>query len=206
MNILRDKNFRTFVVRFLFVFSFCYFFTLAIIGLSAPNGYYVSFVAKYLDYVTLITKSLLKGTELLLSIFNIHTYRAPGFIIRIVGGRGVQIAYDCVGYGVMSFWIAFVTVSAGSFRKKSLSLVSGLFLLWLINVSRISLFLVAINRNWPMPFGLDHHTLFNITAYFAIFLMIFFFVRKKNNIHEKNEYPGNRKQDGTGIQENEINS
>jgi hypothetical protein len=35
--------------------------------------------------------------------------------------------------------------------------------------------LVAINRQWAMPLGIDHHTWFNIFAYGAIFGLMFFF-------------------------------
>jgi exosortase/archaeosortase family protein len=86
---------------------------------------------------------------------------------------------DCVGYGVMSFWTAFTLASDRSWKMRLAWLAGGLVLLWLINVIRIGLFLVAINKGWPMPFGLDHHTLFNIFAYGAIALMIWRFEARR---------------------------
>ncbi len=182
MNFLKDKNFKFFVIKFLLLFAILYFGTLAVIGLAAPDGYYSPFVAKYLDHVSLITNLLLYGTKGLLSIFGIETYFAPNFVIRIVNGTGVQIAYDCVGYGVMSFWIAFVVASSASLRKKAFWVIFGLGLLCFINICRISLLIVAYNRHWGMPLSIDHHTWFNIVAYIAIFSMIYFFDRSGKKV------------------------
>jgi exosortase/archaeosortase family protein len=118
---------------------------------------------------------LLSGTGFFLSLFGIPTQTEPGFFMRITGGRGVIIAMDCVGYGVYSFWIAFVAANSGSFARKIKWIFFGVLALWLINDIRITLFLVAINKGWPMPLGLDHHTWFNIFAYLFIFLMIWWY-------------------------------
>ena len=85
------------------------------------------------------------------------------------------IAMDCVGYGVYSFWIAFVAANRGKFWKKTLWILLGVIVLWFINVIRITLFLVAINKGWPMPLGIDHHTWFNIVAYLMIFILIWLY-------------------------------
>ena len=90
------------------------------------------------------------------------------------------IARDCVGIGVMSFWAAFVLATVmTSLKQKITWLFSGLLLLWVINVLRIGLFLVARNRAWDMPLSLDHHTWFTIFAYGAIFGMIYVFEKSR---------------------------
>ena len=143
VSLLKDKNFIGFVVKFLLLFAALYYGTLLIIGLSAPDDYYIPFVAKYLDYITQLKWGLMKSTKFFLSLFGIETYFAPNFSIKIVEGRGVRIAMSCVGYGVYSFWIAFVLASAGKILAKLLWVMGGLLLLWTINVVRIALFLLA---------------------------------------------------------------
>ncbi|MBS1735475.1 MAG: exosortase/archaeosortase family protein [Bacteroidetes bacterium] len=145
------------------------------IGLAAPGGYHILFIEKYLDYVSWIKISLIKATAFILSLFHIPTVSEPGFLIRFKGGRGVFIAMDCVGYGVYSFWIAFVIANKGVFWKKIKWIIIGVAGLWFINVIRITLFLTSINQGWPMPLGLDHHTWFNIIAYLLIFFMIWIY-------------------------------
>ncbi|MDP4285510.1 MAG: exosortase/archaeosortase family protein [Bacteroidota bacterium] len=164
-----------YLIKFAGVFCICYFGTLAMIGLAAPGGIYSPFVAKYLDYVSWIKISLMRATAFFLSFFHIGTQTEPGFIIKFKGGRGVLIAMSCVGYGVYSFWIAFVAANKGKWLKKTLWIVCGVLALWLINAIRITLFLTSVNKGWPMPLGIDHHTWFNIFAYLLIFFMIWLY-------------------------------
>lgn len=151
------------------------------IGLAAPGGYFSPFVAHYLDYVSWIKISLIKATGFILSLCNVATHTEPGFLIRINGGRGVFIAMDCVGYGVYSFWIAFVAANTGTLPRKITWIISGLLILWLINVIRITLFLVAINKGWPMPLGIGHHTWFTLVAYGMIFIFIWCYDKTSEN-------------------------
>jgi exosortase/archaeosortase family protein len=99
----------------------------------------------------------------------------------------VHMVYSCIGYGVMSFWAAFIIVNKGSWKKKFLWVVSGWIAIWCINVVRLSLLILAINKNWQMPLGLDHHTWFTIAAYILIFILIYFYDRssKKNCKNQK---------------------
>lgn len=124
---------------------------------------------------------MINTTGGILSIFNIQTLKEPGFLLRIKGGRAIIIAMSCVGYGVYSFWIAFVAANTGIFWKKIRWIVMGLLILWFINVIRITLFLLAINKGWPMPLGLDHHTWFTIVAYGMIFILIWLYDKKSGN-------------------------
>ncbi|MEO9004879.1 MAG: exosortase/archaeosortase family protein [Ginsengibacter sp.] len=170
-----------YLLKFAVIFCLCYYGTIAIIGLAAPGGYYIPFIEKYLDYVSWIKISLMKATGIILSLFHISTDTEPGFLIRFREGRGVIIAMDCVGYGVYSFWIAFVAANKGAFWKKIKWIIAGVASLWFINVLRITLFLTSINQGWPMPFGIDHHTWFNICAYLLIFTMIWFYDKSYGN-------------------------
>ena len=177
MSILKDKSFIGFVIKFLLLFVIFYYGTLAVIGLSAPGGYYSPFVAKYLDYISLLRISLMGGTKILLSLFGIDTYYASEYVLRKINGTGFQMVYQCLGYGVMSFWVAFVAATAVPLLKKTSWVILGLIMLYLINITRLSLVLVAGNNKWKFPFGWDHHTWFNIFAYISIFTMMYFFDR-----------------------------
>ena len=177
MKFLLDRKFLWFVAKFLLLFVVFYYGTIAWIGIAAPGGVYSPFVAQWLDYVSWIKQSLMAGTGSLVGLFGHKTVMEPGFLIRIIGKRGVYIAMDCVGYGVYSFWAAYVLANACSVARKVGWVIGGVLLLWMINVVRISMFLVAINQNRAMPFGIDHHTWFNLAAYVLIFGMIGVFQR-----------------------------
>ncbi|MEO9211431.1 MAG: exosortase/archaeosortase family protein [Ginsengibacter sp.] len=167
------------------MFCVLYFGTYAIIGLASPAFYYSPFVDKYLDYVSGLKNTLLYSTAFLLSLFHIPTEILPGFIIKISGGKGVIVAQSCVGIGVYSFWIAFVAANKGSFWRKVKWIFGGLLSLWFINDVRITLFLLAVNKGWPNPLGMDHHTWFNIFAYLLIFVLIWWYDKKSKILENK---------------------
>jgi exosortase/archaeosortase family protein len=104
-------------------------------------------------------------------------------------GVGVRMVYSCIGYGVMSFWAAFVFANKGSWQKKTGWILGGLTALWIINILRVGLLLLATHKHWPIPFSWDHHTWFNIFAYALIFIMIYFYDRsnKKNSVTAENK-------------------
>lgn len=87
------------------------------------------------------------------------------------------MVYSCIGYGVMSFWAAFILANRGNWRKKTIWITGGLLCLWAINVLRVGLLLLAAKKNWSFPLGWDHHTWFNVVAYALIFGMIYFYDR-----------------------------
>jgi exosortase/archaeosortase family protein len=172
-NEFQMKQFLSFVIKFIVFFILFYYGTKTVIALSATEGHYNQYVANHLDYVSLIKRSLIWGTRLLLSFFHIDTYQVDPFVVRIKDGVGVRIAHGCVGYGVDSFWLAYVLANSWKVKMKAKLIVIGLFVLWLINVLRISLLLVTMQHNKSMPLGLDHHTWFNIISYGLILLFLF---------------------------------
>ena len=174
----KDKQFIRFVIKFLLLFCLFYYGTIAWIGIAAPGGYHSPFVERWLDYVSWIKQSLLWAVGLFTGWMGYSTVIEPGFVIRIENSDAVLIAMDCVGYGVYSFWAAYVLAGNKSWTKKIAWLLGGLFLLWLINAWRITLYLLALYKNKDMPLGIDHHTWFNIVAYVFIFGMIWVFERR----------------------------
>ena len=165
-----------YLLKFIGVFCVCYFGTLALIGICAAGGFYSPFIAKYFDYVSLLRKSLLHGSKWLLNLFGYKAEVSGIYYLKLITGKKVHVGYDCLGYGVMSFWNAFIVANKGSLSKKLRWIFGGLFLIWLINIVRISMLLVAINNKQVPPF-FDHHTWFNIVAYLLIFLLIYFYDR-----------------------------
>lgn len=160
-----------------------YFGTLAIIGLSTPENHYNSFVANYLNFISPLRSSLLHGAKVFLSVLGYSTDLVDDYTLAMPGESGIRMVYSCIGYGVMSFWVAFIIANKGNWRKKTAWVVGGLVALWFINIMRLALLLLTINKGWSIPFGWDHHTWFNIFAYLLIFTMIFFYDKsiKKNH-------------------------
>jgi exosortase/archaeosortase family protein len=156
-----------------------YFGTLGIIGLSSEEGLHSRFVADHLNFIIPLRQSILWATQQLLNLCELANERHDSMTIGLEGGSAVRIVYSCLGYGVMSFWAAFVFANAGRIKRKALWLISGLCLLWALNVLRIFLLLIAINRDLLVSLPVDHHTIFNVVAYAFIFLLIYFYDRSQ---------------------------
>lgn len=181
-----SKNFIHYFFKFLLIFSFIYYGTIALIGIVSPGGYYSKFVATWLDYVSLLRYVLLQSSMAILHVLGYQVYLKDAYSITLQNGHGVHVGFDCIGYGVMAFWLAFVLANNGSKMKKLQWISIGLFSIFIINVVRISMMLIAVNKHWKSPLGLDNHTLFNIVAYALIFFMIYLFDRTAKNKADKN--------------------
>ena len=165
------------MLKFLLSFCILYYGTIAWIGITAPGGYYSPFAAHYLNYVSALRWLLLHTSKLLLQLIGFNVYLKDIYTIKLQNGLGVHVGYDCIGYGVMIFWIAFIFANKGSFIKKIKWMTGGIFIILIVNVLRISLMVIAINQKWPNVFNMDNHTWFNIAAYSVIFIMIYLFDR-----------------------------
>ena len=175
-------NFIQFLLVFALVFLLCYFSALFITGLTVEGGFYSSFIAKYFDVASWLRTSLISGTKIVVSLFNIETVRTSDYILRIPNANGIKIVYSCLGFGVMSFWVAYIIATVAPRRKKILWFFIGLLIIWFINVIRLSMVLLAGNKGWRFPFGWDHHSWFNIIAYLFIFTMMYFFEKNIKKI------------------------
>ena len=180
------NTFPQFILVFVLIFLLCYFGTLFITGLAIPGGIYSPFAETYFNLAAWLRTSLIEGTKLFVAFFKIETVRTNEYVLRIPQANGIRIVYSCLGFGVMSFWTAYIIATTAKKIKKIVWLFIGLLLIWIINVVRISMVLIAGKKGWKFPLGLDHHTWFNIIAYLAIFLMMFLFEKniKKSYLHD----------------------
>ncbi|MFT3679156.1 MAG: archaeosortase/exosortase family protein [Ferruginibacter sp.] len=183
---LKNKNFTAYLVKFLFFFCLLYFGTLLWIGITTPGGVYFSFADKYFDYISFLRKSIIGGARFFLSAMNYDTVMEGEYNVRLKNGYGIHMVYSCLGYGIMSFWAAFVIANTGSVKKKISWVVAGFIIIWILNVLRIALLILARNNKTTIFNGISHHTFFNIVAYLFVFLMMYLFDRSLKNHNSNN--------------------
>ncbi|CAN5350652.1 hypothetical protein BH09BAC2_BH09BAC2_15720 [soil metagenome] len=175
---LQNKPLRIYLLKFALAFCFLYFGTLAVIGISAPGGLYNSFIAQHLNYIDWLRSALLHVSKIVVNIFGFKSRIFNDYVLGIPEGHSVRMVYKCVGYGVMSFWGAFIFANNITWQRKILWILSGWLMIFIINVIRIAALVIAVNTNTKLPVAIDHHTIFNIVAYALIFCMIWIFDKK----------------------------
>jgi exosortase/archaeosortase family protein len=180
-----NKNLLRYLLKFILSFCFLYYGTKAIIGLASPGGYYAAFINEYLNYVKWFRYALLYSAKALLSISGYKVFVQNMYTLRMYNGHGVHLVYSCLGFGILSFWAAFIFANKTNWRKKIIWIVGGWAMISFINVIRLSLLLISANEKKATTLNIDNHTLFNIAAYLLVFVMIYLFDRSQKKSGEE---------------------
>ena len=175
--------FYNFLFLFFSLFLLIYFGFQFLSGLAVIGGNYSPFVEKYFNIASWIRQAIMFCTKHFVSLFGLNAHLENEYVLKDESGAAIKLIYGCLGIGVYSFWFAYTLASDCKLFNKITWLLAGFLILWSINIIRIGLVLIATKNKWIFPLGLDHHTWFNIVAYFFIFLMVFFF--EKNIKHTK---------------------
>ena len=171
-----NKDFLKYVLILLVVYVVLDYGTYAFIGITTPDGkYYVSFFDEYFNYVKVLRLIILAGSQFWMSVLGYETYLQDAYTIKVVNGASVRLVYSCLGYGVISFWIAFIAANQVNIYFKLKWLVIGIFFIIFSNTIRISFLLIANENKWPKVFNIDHHTVYNIINYVLLIILIFIF-------------------------------
>lgn len=142
------------------------------------GGYFIPFL-KYIDYVSCYRQLLLGSAEKLLDLFGYNAYTRGPYLLYINGKSGIQLVYECLGIGVLSFWIAFIATDVyGTFKNKIRWILFGLLIITVLNIARIIVLLLAVYKHWMNIAGIDHHTLYNSIVYIIVLLMVFSYRKK----------------------------
>jgi len=171
-----------FIIKFLSLFALLYFFCIVFISITyrASNPLYL-FLRDHLNYIDWLRYSVLRTSEFFCKLIGVDSFIENRIIIHVTNSpKKLHMGYDCIGYGVMSFWTAFVIANKTSLSKKLYWLIGGCIIIWFINCIRVAVLLIALRNNWPISKYVDHHTTFNIISYILILAMIFVYIKMDN--------------------------
>lgn len=170
------------------------FFSIAYHGIVSPEGArYSPFLDTYFNYIQWIRRILMETANIFSNALGTESYISGSQMMKIGTDIEVEIWLPCLGIGIMSFWTAFIITNSGDWKKKLRWWIGGIFGIYLVNCVRITLFLIALDRNWAQNTALDHHDLFNIAAYILIGLMMYSYTEDKAEriVNTKSIQPAN---------------
>ncbi|MBE7172000.1 MAG: hypothetical protein INR73_15545 [Williamsia sp.] len=164
-----------FLVKFAILMAGIYYFNVFYISIIDARGLiYSSFFDQHLNYFALLRASILHTANGIDHLYGLHSYVADPRL-KLPNGHGIYVDLACLGYGVMSFWVAFVVAHKAGWQRKLAWALGGVVFLWLLNCSRVALLLIAVTKGWNTEKWMDSHALFNLVVYTFIIAMVYLY-------------------------------
>jgi exosortase/archaeosortase family protein len=180
-RVLTDEGF-VFIAKFLGLFVLLYYGNLLFISITYRGGNALFlFLRNHVNYIDWLRYSVLYTSKFFGGLLGIKSHIENVVILKLDepnNHKAIKMVYECIGYGIMSFWAAFVIANKNKWTIKLLWVLLGWVFIWIINCTRITILLYAIKNNWPINQYFDHHTLFNIVAYGFVLLLIYVYIKK----------------------------
>lgn len=173
-----------FVVKllfFYFLFSQGNIFMNSVV--SDGGRFYNAFIANNLDYIQGLKTALIVPAVWIIKLFGFYAIHNE-MDVMVVDGPYLRVNYDCLGIGVMCFLVAFVIAFPAKLKAKYQLLITGLLMIYILNVLRIAGLgvLLGFFKSQRNNFTY-HHEIFNILVYICIFVLLYVWI--KRNTGEK---------------------
>jgi exosortase/archaeosortase family protein len=163
-----------FSITFVVLFLALYYFNIGFFSITSPqSSNYKSFVADHFDYIRVLRHILLQSTSFVLRLAGFATVTNE-YELLIAGRGGIRLVYSCLGLGLMSFFTAFVLAYPKALKEKVVFLITGLFVIQLLNIFRMAT--VALFWGKAAQHIIDHHVIFNGIIYVIIGIGLYFWV------------------------------
>ncbi|MFA6088104.1 exosortase Y [Mucilaginibacter sp.] len=163
-----------FVIKFLGLFALLYGFYIIYLSLTAPGGLYSPFLDKHLNFIAWLRYVLIESSSATLQLLGYQT-KTNITQMLVVKHNIINVGYDCLGFGVMTFFTAFVIAYPGVLKAKLYFFFVGIISIQLLNLVRFML--LALYWKHSNVYITDHHTIFNLIAYLLIAVSIYFYTR-----------------------------
>lgn len=164
-----------FVISFVGLYLLFNYFNELYIGITAIGGVYVQFLDEHLNYIKWWRTFSIESSATILRWFN-YIVITNETQLRVVGKGGFTLVYTCLGYGIMSVFMAFCISFPSPFKHRWWFMLAGLIFIQAINTARFILLSLYWNRRKPL-FGMDHHDLFNIVIYSALIIICYLWIK-----------------------------
>lgn len=164
-----------FAIKFLALFGLIYGFYIGYLSITSPGGMYIAFFDKYLNFISWVRYGLIETSAFVLNLLGYQT-KTSVYQLLVVGHNVAHVGYDCLGFGVMSFFTAFIIAYPGTLKGKLYCWFFGIIAIQALNLSRF----IILSLYWRPSKSVyisDHHTIFNIIVYIAIAIGMYFYIR-----------------------------
>lgn len=175
-------------VKFTFIFLVLYllfdntnrFFN----NVNTPTGkYYNPYISEHFNYIQLLRTCLIISTVKIMELLGYFMMYSKTQILAL-NGIPSNINYGCLGFGVFSFWAAFVLAFPKPIKQKIKFLIIGLLTIFSLNVFRlVVLTILTVEIPNEIEYFTYHHDAFNFFVYLILFIMIYYWVKRNNFVN-----------------------
>ena len=176
-----------FIVKLMALFFLFDYFFLFLISAQAPGGdFYTPLIANHLNFVHWFEQFLLNSGGHFAMLFG-YEYSIFGKKMILNQGSGVILGFSCIGFSIMSFYLAFILAFPATLKNKIIYGIGGLAVIISLNIMRIGGLAVIYSRlNYEEVREVHHHAVFNAIVYIVIFIIFIFYTRNAR-LSKKNE-------------------
>jgi exosortase/archaeosortase family protein len=174
-GLIKYKSILLFFTKVLFVYLAFLFLkfvhrTLISSDVDSPLSSYL----KNLNIYAVGADTLIYPAQWLLNLIGYHTVISER-TISIPGFRGIIIHAPCLGFNVFSLFIALIIAYPVRSKplEKVLFILSGIMIIQLLNILRISALVVLNKYSFPITY---HHELFNLVIYGFVFSAFYIWI------------------------------
>lgn len=178
-----DFNILLFVTLY-FVIKYAFYLY---VGFTTPGGkLYFPFLSTYLNFPYWFTELEATAAKGLLKIGGYDVYQKNAANITISGGRGVTIAWGCLGIAALGLWTAFIVAHRAGTVYKLQWIAAGFGLIFLVNILRIDMIALSNYYHWRYIESFNAHTSFDALTYAIILILMLVFVLNYNKSRKQN--------------------
>lgn len=160
-----------FLFNFLIIFIIFYGFNIGYIAIINPGGLYFQFLDEHCNYIELWRNLYISTAAKILELMG-YTVHTTAISLKVKDHSGFRLVYSCLGYGIMSFFSAFVLSFPKPFSSRIIFLFAGLIIILTLNLCRFIFIPLFYNPQITL-LSANHHDIFNGILYLILLFMIY---------------------------------
>ncbi len=127
----------------------------------------------YIDFLLSITKSIVGNSGFYSHIDGPYLHGERGTLF---------MAKWCLGFVTMYIYSSVIFLTRKDIKTTSVFIVSGIIFLHVLNIIRLSMLFVFIQKNDNIELAYDHHNLYNVIVYIILFVIWIIYFEKFSNL------------------------
>ena len=107
-----------FLIKFIALFLVLYYVNIFFVQLTLPGKWHNDFFVEHFNYIGWLTGSLTHTANLITHTLGLDTIVESNDTLALAQGPRVVVRWQCIGLGIISFWLAFILAQDMRLKRK----------------------------------------------------------------------------------------